>query len=175
VCVCALTVGSHGQDLAQKHSVRSLEIAGRWGQPVMAVCVCVCVVRGSVRWEVKTRTWRGCCLQRGRGRGIMSSARKLTLLLPAHTHTHTHTHTHGQWYKLKSAGCGNERQVHWEAVGVTGRENERGQKEHVKVKAGGRRRKQTFAGCVCVCVCVCACVCMCVCASAPVICVVNAL
>lgn len=36
-------------------------------------------------------------------------------------------------YKLKSAGCSNESRC---TVGGTGRENERGQKEHVKVKAG---------------------------------------
>lgn len=68
-----------------------------------------------------------------RGRGVMSTACVLTLLPPAHTQRH------GQWYKLKSGGCSNERQVHREAVEVTGRENERGQKEHVKVKAGERR------------------------------------
>ena len=71
-----------------------------------------------------------------KGRGIMSTGYMLTLLLLTRTHTHTHTHTHSQWYKLKSAGCDNERQVRQEADGVTGRENERGQKEHVKVKAG---------------------------------------
>lgn len=70
----------------------------------------------------------------------MSTGRMLTLLLPPHTdtqrHAHTRTHARSQWYKLKSASCNDERQVHQQAIAVRGRENERGQKEHVKVKAG---------------------------------------
>lgn len=37
VCV-RLTVGHMSCDLAQKRGVHSLVIAGRWGQPVTAVC-----------------------------------------------------------------------------------------------------------------------------------------
>ena len=64
VCLCVRSpLGHMSCDLAQKHSAGSLVIAGRWGQPVMAVCVCVreyvCV-----GLEVKTPTGRGCCLQR---------------------------------------------------------------------------------------------------------------
>lgn len=130
--VCSL-LGHMSCDLAQKRSARSLVIAGRWGQPVMAVSVCMCrrVVRGGRR-----RLLHGgvvVCSVEGSWYNV---CRPHADPAPASTHTHTH----GQRYKLKSAGCGNERQVHREAVRVTGRENERGQKEHVKVKAGGKKK-----------------------------------
>ncbi len=83
-------------------------------------------------WEVETPTWLG----------LLSTAWKgpwYNVDGPHADPAPAGTHRHGQWYKLKSAGCSNERQVHREAVGVTGRENERGQKEHVKVKASEQR------------------------------------
>lgn len=47
VCV-RLTVGHVSCDLAQKHGVQSLVIAGRWGRGVTAVCAEVVVLQRGI-------------------------------------------------------------------------------------------------------------------------------